>query len=307
MRERGDQMKYIIDMDIGDDIDDALALYFAMRLDIDIVGITTVYGNTEKRARIAKKMLKTYGGKYADVPVIAGYGNDSDGFARTYLCQYTDDLGGDEYAPDKGDAADFIIDCCKKYGSDLAVLAIGPFTNIAKVIEKDKDVLNTVGRVAIMGGAYFKQYADWNVMCDVESAAKMYENVSVLECMGADVTHTLAIGEENSEKLKSLTHNDTVKYLSSLYRVWIEKARIKCAFLHDPLVIYYAVDPKVCEMAEASVQVITDGAARGLTLNVTSYGKARMNDYYKNTELKKILVAKSIDSKSFVELFMNTL
>ena len=52
-------MKYIIDMDIGDDIDDALALYFAMRLDIDIVGITTVFGNTEKRARIAKKMLKT--------------------------------------------------------------------------------------------------------------------------------------------------------------------------------------------------------------------------------------------------------
>jgi len=300
-------MKYIIDMDIGDDIDDALALYFAMRLDIDIVGITTVFGDTEKRARIAKKMLKTYGGKYAHVPVIAGYGNDSDGFARTYMCQYTDDLGVESYAPDKGDAADFIIDCCKKYGSDLAIIAIGPFTNIAKVIEKDKEILNTVGRFAIMGGAYFKQYADWNVMCDVESAAVMYENVSILECMGADVTHTLAIGDENSEKLKNFAYNDTAKYLSSLYRVWIEKANIRCAFLHDPLVIYYAAHPEVCEMAEAAVRVITDGAARGLTLNATAYGKMRMNDYYKNREIPKISVAKSIDSAGFIELFMNTI
>ena len=90
--------------------------------------------------------------------------------------------------------------------------------------------------------------------------------------------------------------------------MWIEKARIRCAFLHDPLVVYYAVNPEVCEMAEAAVYVMTDGPARGLTLNVTAYGKARMNDYYKAYDLpKKIAVAKSIDAQKFIELFMNTL
>ncbi|MBR5539326.1 MAG: nucleoside hydrolase, partial [Clostridia bacterium] len=301
-------VKYIIDMDIGDDIDDALALFFAMKLDIDIVGITTVFGDTEKRARIAKKMLKTYGGRYADVPVFAGCGKDEEAFGKGYMCQYTDDLNDGAYAPDKGNAVDFIIDCCKEYGSDLAVLAIGPFTNIAKVIEKDKDVLNTVGKVVIMGGAYFKQYADWNVMCDVESAAKMYENVSILECLGADVTHTLPIGEENAEILKKLSNGDFEKYLSSLYRLWDARVNIRCAFLHDPLVVYYALHPEVCETEKIAVSVITEGPARGLTLNVTSYGKAWLNDYYKDKTVSKCTtVAKKIDSQKFVDLFMNTI
>ena len=37
-----DKMKFIIDMDIGDEIDDAIALYAAMRQNFEIIGITTV-------------------------------------------------------------------------------------------------------------------------------------------------------------------------------------------------------------------------------------------------------------------------
>lgn len=50
-----EKMKVIIDMDIGDDIDDAIALYAAMRQEFDILGVTTVFRNTVERARMAKK------------------------------------------------------------------------------------------------------------------------------------------------------------------------------------------------------------------------------------------------------------
>ena len=51
--------KIIIDTDIGDDIDDALAITFALNSpEVDVVGITTVYRDTVKRAKIAKKLLK---------------------------------------------------------------------------------------------------------------------------------------------------------------------------------------------------------------------------------------------------------
>ena len=60
-----ERTKVIIDTDIGDDIDDTLALYLAMQMDFDIIGITTVFGDTEKRARLAKKLMTLYGGKYA--------------------------------------------------------------------------------------------------------------------------------------------------------------------------------------------------------------------------------------------------
>ena len=61
--------KVIIDMDIGDDIDDAIALLAAMKQGFDIIGITTVFRNTPERARMAKKMLKDFGNGYENVPV----------------------------------------------------------------------------------------------------------------------------------------------------------------------------------------------------------------------------------------------
>jgi purine nucleosidase/pyrimidine-specific ribonucleoside hydrolase len=52
------KMKVIIDMDIGDDIDDAIALYAAMRQEFDIIGITTVFRNTMDRARKKKSCCR---------------------------------------------------------------------------------------------------------------------------------------------------------------------------------------------------------------------------------------------------------
>ena len=68
------KLKILLDTDIGDEIDDALALYFAMRQGLEIVGITTVFKNTDERARITKRLLKLYGKGYETVPVFAGHG-----------------------------------------------------------------------------------------------------------------------------------------------------------------------------------------------------------------------------------------
>ena len=71
-------MKYIIDTDIGDDIDDAFALLLAMEMRLDIIGITTVFKNTPERAKIAKKLTSLYKNGYENVPIYAGYGNPID-------------------------------------------------------------------------------------------------------------------------------------------------------------------------------------------------------------------------------------
>ena len=45
----------ILDTDIGSDVDDILALaMLAKSPELDLIGITTVYGDTIRRARIAK-------------------------------------------------------------------------------------------------------------------------------------------------------------------------------------------------------------------------------------------------------------
>ncbi len=63
-------MKILLDTDIGSDIDDALALLLLLRLpDIELLGVTTVYGCTDVRAKVCKTILDAAGN---NAPVFAG-------------------------------------------------------------------------------------------------------------------------------------------------------------------------------------------------------------------------------------------
>lgn len=301
------KMKVVIDMDIGDDIDDALALYAAMRQGFDIIGVTTVYRNTVDRARQAKKLLTDYGNGYENVPVYAGYGTPIGTEKQDFphIPHYTPILEEALYAPNGAtpeDAVDFLIDACHTYGKELTVIAIGPFTNLAKVIEKDADALNSAARVVIMGGAFYKQYADWNVMCDATAADRLFRSLNNLECIGADVTH-LTVGEDALyENLLQYQGNEPGHlYLTEICRLWrIDRPKAKL-LLHDPLVIYYVAQQDLCTMKDASVIVFTEGYAKGMTFNVDAYGKRKRNPeaYADFDETHKTRVAFAVDRDTF--------
>lgn len=119
--------KYIIDTDIGDDIDDAFALDLALKLDLDLVCVTTVFRNVRERAAIAKKMLRLYGKK---LPVYAGYGATLDGRDENFrICQWTPDLEWEEYAPDNSspeEAVDAILSAARVYKKEFWAAGAGP-------------------------------------------------------------------------------------------------------------------------------------------------------------------------------------
>ena len=61
----------LIDTDIGDDIDDALALSLALcSPEIELLGVTTVFGDTQKRAHLAAHILEVF--RHKEIPVAAG-------------------------------------------------------------------------------------------------------------------------------------------------------------------------------------------------------------------------------------------
>ena len=301
----------MIDTDIGDDIDDAYALYYAMHLGFDIVGITTTYRNTVQRARLTKKLLGCYGNGYENVPVYAGYDRfDGDGTAEyPQLSQYTEDLEDDRYRPngeEASDAVDFILNCCKQYGKDLTLVAIGPFGNVARAIQRDPATLNGIDRVVIMGGAFFKQYTDWNVMCDVAAADVMFKGLENLECLGADVTHRLEVAGKDLERiLTSQNQNGGAEEVRRLHRMWqLAKPDAKLV-VHDALVIHYLLSPTVCEMEKIRIHLFTEGYAKGLTLNVDAYRHTFLNEAYQNFNFeKKTLVAKKVDREQFMTRFV---
>ncbi len=50
--------KIVIDTDIGTDVDDALALGLALRSpELELIAVTTVYGDVDLRTRMARKLL----------------------------------------------------------------------------------------------------------------------------------------------------------------------------------------------------------------------------------------------------------
>lgn len=68
-----ERVPIILDSDIGTDIDDAFAL--ALIIDspeFELLGVTTVSGDTLARARLVAKLLWEAGGAWRKVPVYAG-------------------------------------------------------------------------------------------------------------------------------------------------------------------------------------------------------------------------------------------
>lgn len=303
-----EKTKLLIDTDIGDDIDDLFALYFAMRQNIEIVGVTTVFKDTVQRAKMVKKVFSEFGRGYEKVPVYAGYSMPLSGdVEKEKLCQYTPEI--EEFSPDnerEEEAVDFIISTCEKYGSELTIVAIGPFTNIARAILKKPDVFKDV-RFVIMGGAYFRQYADWNVMCDVESAKIMFDNVPLLEGVGADVTHKLYVEVEDRQKIldyKNHGKNAAGRYVSEIFGIFTNYNRP--IYLHDPLAVYYPTNRDICVTEKARVEVMTEGIMRGITFNIDAYNKAYMNPYCKDYENKACMtVAKDVKKQEFTDLFLS--
>lgn len=58
-----DRIKIIIDTDIGDDADDALAICLALKSEeLEVMGITTVFRNTAARAQIAVGFCSSWAG-----------------------------------------------------------------------------------------------------------------------------------------------------------------------------------------------------------------------------------------------------
>ena len=296
--------KILLDTDLGDDIDDVLAIALGMSLpEVEFVGITTVFRNTNMRARLAKKLTMDGG---FHIPVYAGSG---DGIKAEYnkprLCQYTPELDEERYAPvneEEGcngeQAIDFIIETCEKYGKELIVLAIGPLTNIAKAILKKPNVFDGVKQVVIMGGTYFLHHVEWNIKWDVEAADIVFNTVSNLACVGWDTTSRVQFNQKQTDFVLNYTDDTFRGYCAKLVKLWIEKNHY-LPILHDPLALYYCIDTDIAKMERAKVKVITQGAARGMTLNLQLF-----DDSEYNRDRTEVLVSNGSEREKFVKIFL---
>ncbi len=222
----------LIDTDIGDDIDDALALALALRSpEIDLQGVTTVFGDTPLRARLAAHILKVFGRE--DVPVAAG--------AATPLRPRQRPSGAAQAAivDDRAifpnicafSGPELIVQTALAHYGQLTLLCIGPLTNLATALHMEPRLFP----ITMLG---------WNITtrCQLQKS-----------------------------DIEQLYHNGSPQgqLLSTLLAVWQRhrpRWHPKLPFLHDPLAVAALCRPEMFSFEEMTVRIFERGPLRGFML-----------------------------------------
>ncbi len=248
----------IIDTDIGDDIDDAFAVGLALQSpEFRILGITTAFGDTKLRAQLAERMLAAVGRE--DIPVVAGI----ETAPRTKFTQAAYAEGGDAKQVQPRSAPDFILGEIRKHPGEITLIAIGPQTNLGAAIDKDPATFGKLKRIVMMGGSVYKGYKggapdpEWNILCDIPAAQKVFTSGVPLYVMPLDAT---ILKLETEQQLQKLFDQQTplTSQIEELYANGVgPKQTIPTLF--DPMAVGYAADPELCPTTPLHITVDDQG------------------------------------------------
>lgn len=179
--------RILLDNDTG--IDDALALaYLAACPHVEIVAVTATPGNVDADQVAAnnRALLALCG--QPQVPVLIGareplsvpllttpetHGPQGVGYATL------PDPGPAGPRADGRDAVDYWIRAARASPGELTALLTAPLTNFALALRREPRLPWLLGRVVIMGGAFYHQgnttpTAEWNTHVDPHAAAEVY-------------------------------------------------------------------------------------------------------------------------------------
>lgn len=265
--------KVILDTDIGDDIDDAIALALAVnRPEIDLMGVVTTYRNTYLRSKIALALLD--GWNRMNIPVCNG--NDDplkqpyfyfpfekrDENGKPIIAHYEDYMNKFQACSDAG--LEFIAKTVRENPNEITIVAIGPLTNIAKFCQKYPEEYALLKSVVIMGGRFDEERAEWNIKCDPEAADIVLSSNQKIYLVPLDVTLQCVFAQEQVDRL----HNGCVgnKRLSKMIDIWLKNSKNRSLpILHDPLALA-SVFSDFCDFTPKKVKVALDGKERGWTI-----------------------------------------
>ena len=145
--------KIIIDTDIGTYYDDALAVSIGCQSpELELLGVTTVYGDTHLRSRIARKVLDVNG--RPDVPVARGVGQPLGGNFLMFGFEgegILEDGDGDLAYLDEP-APNFIIRNIMENPGEVTVVTLGAVSNMAVAYVLEPAIRENIKELIMMAG-----------------------------------------------------------------------------------------------------------------------------------------------------------
>lgn len=317
--------RVIIDTDPG--IDDALAIFLALKSpELQVEAITTVAGNAhvedctrnafllleilkpERTPVIAQGAAKSLQRELRPAPEVHG----SDGLGE--LSRYRNADGLPRYPepqvslPRVG-AADLILELVSRYAGEITLITLGPLTNVAQALLRDRDTMRSVQQIVSMGGTIFvpgntSAVAEFNIATDPEAAKIVIDSGLPLTLIPLDVTERVRLSREALQTWMEPLADPPAQFLLDCTADIITFSERWEGFtgiiLHDPLTVGVVIDPKLVTTHPLSVQVETQGEiTTGMTVADRRPVRAERRP---NVE-----VALEVDADRFLSLFMDRL
>jgi inosine-uridine nucleoside N-ribohydrolase len=267
-----------IDTDPG--IDDCLAILLALRSpEIDVLGISTVHGNTDL-AQATANALRVTELAQADVPVWAGADRSVCGQLRTAEYIHGGDGLGDllpapATKPRPGFAVHAMAEQILSHGRPVTLIALGPLTNVALALAVYPDLAGAIERIVIMGGAIRREgnttpSAEFNTYCDPEAAARVVASGVPQLWVPLDVTMQAILPAARSRDLAAST-DSVASFIGELTTFYSGHYRrtygIDGSCLHDPLTVAVLLDPSLVTCRELFLRIECAGqSTRGRTV-----------------------------------------
>lgn len=269
----------IYDTDPG--IDDAIALHVLLGSpELDVVALTSVFGNVETDVATANAQILLDAGERADIPVAAGASAPLTGrFKGPAAFVHGDNGLGDIALPEPSRAPigepahELICRLCAERPGEMTILAVGPLTNLALALRHDPSVATNAGRVVIMGGNAYcagnaSPAAEANILNDPEAADEVFGAAWQTVMVGLDVTTRVVMTDEHIAALAGSARPGVgqLAEIVPFYRAFHERLGDSHGIhLHDPAAAAYLLAPDLFGTVDVPVRVETESFSRGKT------------------------------------------
>ena len=261
----------IIDTDVGDDIDDAFALAIALQDPrLEVVGVTTAWGDTRTRTLLVRRLLATLGRQ--DVVVAQGP-------ATTNPVPFTQKkwaLGATDTSP-APDAVDFLREQAHKRPGKITLIALAPLSNIEALARRDLRALQEFRQVVMMGGSIHVGYnqggaipvaepsAEYNVASAPSGLLALLQSKVAVRMFPLDSTQ-LKFDEVRRDRLFAYG-SPAADALALLYHQWrlLNSWGQITPTLFDVVPVTWLLEPSSCPVTPLRIEVDARGVTRAVS------------------------------------------
>jgi inosine-uridine nucleoside N-ribohydrolase len=200
----------IIDTDIGEDLDDLLTLAVALNSpEFEVLGVTTVDGDTQARSRIARRVTQVFG--QPGVPVAAGYPRrmprGCEGIKPLLAITQNEVAPTEEGLPPACPltADELIAQLASQRPGEVYLLSIGAVTNVGQTLVRQPQVaraLKAIITLNVLEVPPGEKFHDWNFNYDPAAVAVLNASEASWRLVSWDICGGLGPSLEEAEQIR---------------------------------------------------------------------------------------------------------